>query len=180
VNLDTTADDDEAPPRPVRTIRFVPSTRFARPLGAWARTRPVLLASIAIMGIIGAQLLLLREGLSAIALGLYVLGALAVILLAWPTLESVTRASLASVPVRADATSPPLWIAAAGIVSAGIAFGRTWFRNWEQPATDIVVFWLLGLLLIAIAGSWGTWNRPGTCRERSGERGTRCDGIGSS
>lgn len=160
VSLDTPSDDEEVPQRPARMFRFVPGPRSARSHGAWARTRPVSLASIAIMGIIGGQLLLLREGLGAIALGLYVLGALAVILLAWPTLRSVTRASLASVLVRADTTSPPLWIATAGIVSAGIAFGRAWFRNSDQSATDIVVFWLLGLLLTTIAGSWGNWISP--------------------
>ncbi|MGI8484766.1 MAG: hypothetical protein ACR2OU_10950 [Thermomicrobiales bacterium] len=124
---DTAPEDDDVPPRPARTIRFVPQSATissSRP-GAWKRLRPVLLAAIAALGVAGGQLGLLHRGLTGFTLGLYLLGTLAAILLAWPALGSLDRASAARTPVQREASSPPLWFASAGLVSAGIAFGRS-------------------------------------------------------
>ena len=156
---DTTAmSDDDVPPYPARTIRFEPlsATVSTRHAGAWKRLRLALLVATATLGIAGGQLGLLHRGLTAFTFGMYLLGTLAVILLAWPALGGVTRASVARTLLQRDVSSPPLWIASAGLVCAGIAFGRSWLRTYDQSATDIVVFWLLGLLLILTAGSWET------------------------
>ncbi len=157
MSVETTSDD--IPSRLERTIAFAPAA-LPRSGGAWSRLRPVLLAAIAILGIAGGQLGLLHRGLNALSLGLYLLGTMAAIVLAWPMLGRVIRASMARTLVQGDVSSPPLWIASSGLAIAGIAFGRSWFRNPDQSANDIVAFWLFGLLLIAVAGSWSMWISP--------------------
>ncbi len=155
---DTARNNGGIPPRQARTIRFARRSAIVstRQSGAWKRLRPALLAAIATLGIAGGQLGLLHWGLNTLTLGVYLLGTLAAIFLAWPALGSVTRASIARTLVQGDSASPPLWVASAGLASAGIAFGRSWFRNPDQSASDIIVFWLFGLLLITVSGSWGT------------------------
>jgi len=142
----------------------------ARSGGAWSRFRPVLLAAIAIMGVAGGQAGFVDRGVNALTLGLYLLGGLALVLLAWPSLHRTTRASLAPPLVVGDTSSPPVWMATAGLISGGLGFGRTWFRNSDQPAADIMFLWLLGLLLVAIAGGWSLWTsvrgRPSIVRGR--------------
>ncbi len=157
------------PLSPSRRLAFEPSNSPGK-RGAWNRLRPGLLAAFAILGIAGGQAGFIHRGLSVLTLGLYLLGALALVLLAWPSIPRMTRASL-SPPLRVgDVSSPPVWIAAAGLISGGIAFGRTWLRHNDQPTTDILILWLLGLLLVLIACGWSLWTSvradPGIVRRR--------------
>ncbi|MGB3306033.1 MAG: glycosyltransferase family 39 protein [Thermomicrobiales bacterium] len=113
----------------------------------------ILALAVAGAGIVIGQKAFIQNGLSLVALGTYSLGALAVIGVAWPALSQWTTVVSAR-PSRSANFAPPLWLTIAGLASAAIAFGRSWWRGADQHAGDIAAFWVMGIALLTLAASW--------------------------
>jgi len=115
----------------------------------------ILLLAIGLVGIGVGQSLMIDHGVTFLSAGIYALGAAALVILAWPALSLLQGAIPGHMPQSLDLPAPA-WLVGAGLASSLIALGRSWNRAGDASTTDIVAFWLTGIVLLLLAATWGS------------------------